>query len=69
MPGLIDNHVHIFMGANSEKQLHDPKETAESLHARAAEEAKQMLMRGFTSVRDVGSPVLDLKRAIDQGKA
>lgn len=69
MPGLIDNHVHIFMGANSEKQLHDPKETAESLHARAAEEAKQMLMRGFTSVRDVGGPVFDLKRAIDQGKS
>jgi imidazolonepropionase-like amidohydrolase len=68
MPGLIDNHVHIFMSASSEKQMFDPKATPEVFHKRSVEEAKQMLMRGFTTVRDVGGPVFDLKRAIDQGK-
>lgn len=68
MPGLIDNHVHIFMSANSEKQLIDPKTNPESLQTRAAEEAKDMLLRGFTTVRDLGGPIFDLKRAIDLGK-
>jgi len=30
--------------------------------------AQQMLMRGFTSVRDVGGPIFPLKAAIDKGK-
>src|SRR5262249_26301818 len=33
----------------------------------AADEAKDTLMRGFTTVRDVGGPVFGLKRAIDDG--
>jgi imidazolonepropionase-like amidohydrolase len=69
MPGLIDNHVHIFMSASSEKQMIDPKANPEILHTRAAEEAKLMLLRGFTTVRDVGGPVFVLKRSIDQGKS
>jgi imidazolonepropionase-like amidohydrolase len=69
MPGLIDNHVHVFMGASSEKLMLDPKSTPEMLQARAAEEAKKMLLRGFTTGRDMGGPVFGLKRAIDQGKA
>jgi imidazolonepropionase-like amidohydrolase len=68
MPGLIDNHVHIFMGANTQNDMMDPKATPEVLQGRATEEAKQMLLRGFTAVRDLGGPVFDLKRSIDQGK-
>ncbi len=33
----------------------------------AVKAANDMLMRGFTSVRDVGGPVFGLKRGIDQG--
>jgi len=66
MPGLIDNHVHIFMSASSQKEILElPPET---LQARAAEEAKQMLLRGFTTARDLGGPSFELKAAIDQGK-
>jgi imidazolonepropionase-like amidohydrolase len=68
MPGLIDNHVHLFMGASSQNELLDPAATFESLEGKAAEEAKLMLMRGFTAARDLGGPVFGLKRAIDQGK-
>jgi len=68
MPGLIDNHVHLFMMGSSEKDLINPNITFETLNATATEEAKQMLLRGFTTVRDVGGPVFELKRAIDQDK-
>ena len=33
----------------------------------AGDEATDTLMRGFTTVRDVGGPVFGLKRAIDEG--
>jgi imidazolonepropionase-like amidohydrolase len=68
MPGLIDNHVHIFMSASSQPDLLNPKITPETLQSRAEQEAKEMLLRGFTSVRDVGGPVFPLKTAIDKGK-
>jgi hypothetical protein len=35
----------------------------------AVQGANDMLMRGFTSVRDVGGPVFGLKRGIDSGLA
>ena len=68
MPGLIDNHVHLFMSASSQAEMMDPKATFEALETKAAEEARLMLLRGFTSARDVGGPVFGIKRAIDQGK-
>jgi imidazolonepropionase-like amidohydrolase len=68
MPGLIDNHVHLFMSARSQEGMLDPTATPEALQARTAEEATQMLLRGFTAARDMGGPVFDLKRSIDQGK-
>jgi len=68
MPGLIDNHAHITLSASSQRDLVDPAVSPDVLLARATEEAKQMLLRGFTSVRDLGGPVFDLKSAIDQGK-
>jgi imidazolonepropionase-like amidohydrolase len=61
-------HVHIFMSASSQAELMDPKATFETLEAKAAEEARLMLLRGFTAARDVGGPVFGIKRAIDKGE-
>lgn len=68
MPGLIDNHVHLFMTGSSQGEMMDAKATFEGLEAKAAEEARQMLMRGFTAVRDMGGPVFGIKKAIDRGE-
>jgi imidazolonepropionase-like amidohydrolase len=68
MPGLIDVHVHLTFGALSLTDLYDPKTTPERLGAAAAKSATEMLLRGFTAVRDMGGPIFPLKRAIDSGK-
>ncbi len=69
MPGLIDNHVHVNLSANTQAEALDPKVSLEMITAKGAAEATQVLMRGFTAVRDMGGPVFDLKRAIDAGKS
>jgi imidazolonepropionase-like amidohydrolase len=69
MPGLIDNHVHIFLSSSTERQLLAPDSSFDDMTARAMEESKLMLLRGFTSVRDVGGPIFHIKRAIDRGEA
>jgi imidazolonepropionase-like amidohydrolase len=65
MPGLIDAHWHAFMAATPQMVLMtaDPN----YLQLLAAREAERTLMRGFTTVRDMGGPVFGLKRAIDEG--
>ena len=65
MPGLIDAHWHAFAAATSLPLL----STAEPsyLHLLAARQAEATLMRGFTTIRDLGGPVFGLKRAIDEG--
>jgi imidazolonepropionase-like amidohydrolase len=65
MPGLIDAHWHAFMAATPQMTLmtSDPN----YLHLLAARQAQATLMRGFTTVRDLGGPVFGLKRAIDEG--
>jgi imidazolonepropionase-like amidohydrolase len=65
MPGLIDAHWHAFMAATPQMVLMtaDPN----YLHLVAARQAEATLMRGFTTVRDLGGPVFGLKRAIDEG--
>ena len=68
MPGLIDNHVHLFMSATSQMKLLDPVESYERLESYAKKETTNVLMRGFTSVRDMGGPVFGLKAAIDKGE-
>lgn len=67
MPGLIDDHVHLVMSASSQQDLIDPKVSRETLQTRASEEARLMLLRGFTAVRDLGGPMLDARKSIDQG--
>lgn len=65
MPGLIDAHWHAFMAATPQMVLMtaDPN----YLQLLAARQAEATLMRGFTTIRDLGGPVFGLKRAIDEG--
>jgi imidazolonepropionase-like amidohydrolase len=68
MPGLIDNHVHITMSAWTQEEALADGVTAADLEVKAAKESEEMLMRGFTAVRDLGGPVFELKAGIDAGK-
>jgi imidazolonepropionase-like amidohydrolase len=65
MPGLIDAHWHSFMAATAMPLLLTANPSY--LHILAARQAEATLMRGFTTVRDMGGPVFGLKRAIDEG--
>ena len=68
MPGLIDNHVHMMFNAFTPAQLAAPGMTPEKLMAASAQQAQLMLLRGFTSARDVGGPSFELKKLIDGGR-
>jgi imidazolonepropionase-like amidohydrolase len=68
MPGLIDVHVHLTFGSMLLKDLYDTKTTPEKAETAAAASAGQMLLRGFTAVRDMGGPIFPLKQAIDSGR-
>ncbi len=68
MPGLIDVHWHSTFSALSQAAMTAPGTTPESLAATVAAESGRTLLRGFTSVRDVGGPIFELKAAIDAGK-
>jgi imidazolonepropionase-like amidohydrolase len=65
MPGLIDTHVHLSIPAGFGQLQQASWDYAGALMAEAAH---AMLLRGFTTVRDMGGPVFGLKRAIDEGK-
>ena len=65
MPGLIDAHWHaMLIRPNPVQSINDDVGYNNLL---AGDEANDTLMRGFTTVRDVGGPVFGLKRAIDEG--
>lgn len=65
MPGLIDAHTHLMFAGITQQAIM----TADIgfVNLVAGKTAEQTLMRGFTSVRDLGGPVFGLKRAIDLG--
>ena len=65
MPGLIDAHWHAMLVRPPVASLL----TADAgyLNLLAGAEATDTLLRGFTTVRDVGGPTFGLKQAIDQG--
>lgn len=65
MPGLIDNHYHTAFasGKMSSFFTSDPS----LAYYRAGREAQAVLMRGFTSIRDLAGGTYGLKQAIDQG--
>lgn len=65
MPGLIDAHWHALLVAPD--LMTAMTADAGLLNFLAADVARQTLMQGFTSVRDVGGPSFGLKRAIDLG--
>jgi len=65
MPGLIDAHWHTFMVRPSMAMASTAPFPFITLLAAA--EAEATLMRGFTSVRDLGGPAFGLKMAIDRG--
>lgn len=64
MPGLIDAHWHaMLIRATPAQAFGDVGYN----NLTAGDEATDTLMRGFTTVRDVGGPVFGLKQAIDEG--
>ncbi len=65
MPGLIDAHVHTMMESISLQVGLSSEISYVALVAGQA--AQRQLMRGFTSVRDMGGASFALKRAIDEG--
>ena len=67
MPGLIDAHTHIMFISLPQAAL--LTSDVGFVNLAAAKAANDMLMRGFTSIRDLGGPSLGLKRAIDTGLA
>ena len=67
MPGLIDAHWHTIFAGLSVPALMSADVGYVFLAASA--EAERTLMRGFTTVRDLGGPSFALKQAIDEGLA
>ena len=65
MPGLIDAHWHtMYIGAPLQAVVNgDMVEVA----ARAVPKAEATLLRGFTTVRDMGGPAESIKKLIDTG--
>ncbi|WP_285712721.1 metal-dependent hydrolase family protein [Erythrobacter oryzae] len=65
MPGLIDAHTHMIYTLPSQSRI--LTRDLGYLNVVATRAAHEMLLRGFTSVRDTGGPVFGLKQAIDEG--
>ena len=65
MPGLIDAHWHALLVRPTPAEAIAGDIGFNNLVAGA--EATDTLMRGFTTVRDMGGPTFGLKRAIDLG--
>jgi imidazolonepropionase-like amidohydrolase len=65
MPGLIDAHWHSIFAALPVAALFAAD--IGYIFLAASAEAERTLMRGFTTVRDLGGPSFALKQAIDDG--
>lgn len=67
MPGMIDAHMHFFAVPSNRLQRLIP-ETETYRAFRAAGEAREMLLAGITSARDLGSTIgPDVARGIEEG--
>lgn len=66
MPGMIDAHWHSLLAGIS--QMTAMTADIPYVHLLAAQEAERTVLRGFTTVRDVGGPSFSLKRTIDEGR-
>jgi imidazolonepropionase-like amidohydrolase len=65
MPGLIDAHVHTMF--ESIAMATGLSSDIGYINLVAAQAAENQLLRGFTTVRDLGGSSFSLKRAIDEG--
>lgn len=65
MPGLIDAHSHMMMESISQAKAMTSEFSYLALFAASCSE--KQLLRGFTTVRDLGGGALVLNRAIDEG--
>lgn len=65
MPGLIDAHWHVMFSEPTMPELLNSDVTWLTLLG--ARGAKDTLMRGFTTVRDVGGSPFAIKKGIDRG--
>jgi len=65
MPGLIDAHWHTMF--NSSSISNTLGSSFGYLNIAAADASRKTLMRGFTTVRDVGGNSFAVKRAVDSG--
>jgi len=65
IPGLIDAHWHSTLVGVT--QLQAMSADIGFVHLMAGRQAGATLLRGFTTVRDVGGPAFGLKLAIDRG--
>ncbi|MFI8860947.1 amidohydrolase family protein [Streptomyces prasinus] len=65
VPGLSDAHAHVFAAGSTLADL-TMGSTGRGYY-NAAAEAERMLMRGFTTIRDMGGDTAPLKEAIDAG--
>ena len=64
MPGLVDCHIHLSLTTSD--AVRDSMRVDE-LAIRSVRFAHEMLLRGFTTVRDAGGLVYGLKKCIDSG--
>jgi len=74
MPGMIEGHDHLFLHPYNETSWDDQvlKESRTERTARAVNHAKETLMAGFTTVRDLGTEGamyddVNLKKTIEKG--
>ncbi|MCV2353414.1 amidohydrolase family protein [Paucibacter sp. B2R-40] len=67
MPGLIDAHTHIMFSSLPQAAI--LMSDVGFVNVAAVKEAQNTLMRGFTSIRDLGGPAFGLKQGIDMGLA
>ena len=65
MPGMIDAHTHIMFA--TVPQLAVLTSDIGFINVAAVKAANDTLMRGFTTIRDMGGPCFGLKRGIDAG--
>lgn len=66
LPGLIDAHTHSTLADLNLRALGDVPQTL--MAARAANILKDMVMRGFTSVRDAAGADWGIRQAIEEGE-
>jgi len=66
MPGMSDAHVHLVGNANSYLDLLTGSQAHIALNGVA--EARNMLSRGFTAVRDMAGDTASIKAAVDRGQ-